>query len=164
MNRVVRRASQFSASVHVPYFDSIKLCFIRGGQHANARTGRRRERGRQTDNSEVLGTYGGDAPNENGNLLLRVTENNKLAILNTFFFTHKNGASCTFQNGNHGEGQERLDYILIKQVDNRLVPYVNIRSPLLIIFISNSPHPKRVPKRAECNRSDSKEGRATAGF
>ena len=50
---------------------------------ANARTGKRRERGGETD-SKVLGAYGRDVLNENGKLLLRFAEDNKLALLNAF--------------------------------------------------------------------------------
>ena len=63
---------------------------------ANARTGKRGEGGGETD-SKVLGAHGRDVLNENGNLLLRFVEDNKLALLNTFFSTHKRGVSYTFQ-------------------------------------------------------------------
>ena len=51
---------------------------------ASARTGKRGEGGGETD-SKVLGAYGRDKLNENGKLLLVFTEDNKLALLNTFF-------------------------------------------------------------------------------
>ena len=51
---------------------------------ANARTGKRGEGGREAD-SKVLGAYGRDKLNENGKLLLGSAEDNKLALLNTFF-------------------------------------------------------------------------------
>ena len=51
---------------------------------ANARTGKRGEGGGEID-SKVLGAYGRDVLNENGKLLLRFAEDNKLALLNTFF-------------------------------------------------------------------------------
>ena len=97
---------------------------------ANARTGKRGEGGGET-NSKVLGAYGGDVLNENGKLLLRFAEDNKLALLNTFFCTPKNGVSYTFQSVNRGKDQARLDYILTKQADRRLVRCVNVRSPPL---------------------------------
>ena len=67
--------------------------------------------------------------NENGKLLLRFAEDNKLALLNTFFSTPKRGVSYTFQSVNRGKGQARLDYILTKQADRRLVRCVNVRPP-----------------------------------
>ena len=51
---------------------------------ANAGTEKRSEGGGETD-SKVLGAYGRDKLNENGKLLLGVAEDNKLALLNTFF-------------------------------------------------------------------------------
>ena len=63
---------------------------------ANARTGKRGEGGGETD-SKVLGAYGRDVLNENGKLLLRFAEDNKLALLNTFFSTPKRGVSYTFK-------------------------------------------------------------------
>ena len=67
--------------------------------------------------------------NENGKLLLRFAEDNKLALLNTFFSTPKRGVSYTFQSANHGKGQARLDYILTKQADRRLFRCVNVQPP-----------------------------------
>ena len=63
--------------------------------------------GGETD-SKVLGVYGGDTLNENGKLLLGFAEDNKLALLNTFFCTPKSGVSYTFQNANRSKGQARL--------------------------------------------------------
>ena len=62
---------------------------------ANARTGKRGEGGGEAD-SKVLGVYGRDTLNENGKLLLGFAEDNKLALLNTFFCTPKSGVSYTF--------------------------------------------------------------------
>ena len=55
---------------------------------ADARTGKRGEGGGEAD-SKVLGAYGRDKLNENGKLLLVFAEDNKLALLNTFFCTPK---------------------------------------------------------------------------
>ena len=55
---------------------------------ANTRTGKRGEGGGETD-SKVLGAYGRNKLNENGKLLLGFAEDNKLALLNTFFCTPK---------------------------------------------------------------------------
>ena len=50
---------------------------------ANPRTGKRGEGGEEID-SKALDAYGRDVLNENGKLLLRFAEDNKLALLNTF--------------------------------------------------------------------------------
>ena len=55
---------------------------------ANARTGKRGEGGGETE-SKVLGACGRDKLNENGKLLLGFAKDNKLALLNTLFFTPK---------------------------------------------------------------------------
>ena len=94
----------------------------------NARTGKRGEDGGEAD-SKVLGAYGRDVLNENGKLLLGFAEDNKLALLNTLFCTPKSGVSYTFQSVNRGKGQARLDYILTKQADRRLIRCVNVHRP-----------------------------------
>ena len=78
---------------------------------ANARTGKRGESGGEAD-SKVLGANGRDKLNENGKLLLGFAEDNKLALLNTFFFTPKSGVTYTFQSANRSKEQAGLDYIL----------------------------------------------------
>ena len=87
---------------------------------ANAMTGKRDERCVQED-SEVLGTYGQDVLNDNGKLLLGLTEDNKLVLLSTFVCTPKSGVFYTFQSANRSKRQARLDYILIKQAGRRLI-------------------------------------------
>ena len=77
----------------------------------------------------MLGAYGRNVLNENGKLLPSFTEDNKLALLNTFFCTPKSGVSYTFQSANHSKEQARLDYILTKQADRRLVRCLNVRRP-----------------------------------
>ena len=67
-------------------------------------TGKRGEGGGEAD-SKVLGAYGRDKLNENGKLLLGFAEDNKLALLNTFFCTPKSGASYPFQSANRSKGQ-----------------------------------------------------------
>ena len=104
----------------------------------------------------MLGAYGGDKLNENGKLLLGFTEDNKLALLNTFFSTPKSGVSYTFQSANRSKGQARLDYILTKQVDRRLTRCVNVRRPPLEAPESdhNLVNAKaRIPRRSAPNRS-----------
>ena len=55
---------------------------------ANAKTGKRGECVGETD-SKVLGAYGRDKLNKNSKVLLSFAEDNKLALLNTFFCTPK---------------------------------------------------------------------------
>ena len=95
---------------------------------AHARTGKRGEGGGEAD-SKVFGASSRDVLNENGKLLLGFAEDNKLALLNTFFFTPKRGVSYMLQSPNRSEGQACLDYILTKQADRRLICRVNIRQP-----------------------------------
>ena len=88
-------------------------------------------RAEEKQTAKVLGAYGRDKLNENGNLLLGFAEDNKLALVNTFFSTPKSGVSYTFQSANRSKGQARLDYILTKQADRRLIRCVNVRRPPL---------------------------------
>ena len=97
---------------------------------ANARTGKRGEGGGEAD-SKVLGAYGRDMLYKNGKLLLGLAEDNKLALLNTFFCTSKSGVSYTFQSANRSKGQACLDCILTKQSDRRLIRCFNVRRPPL---------------------------------
>ena len=62
---------------------------------AEARTGKRCEGGGEAD-SKVLGAYGRAKLNKNGKLLPGFAEDNKLALLNTFFRTSESGVSYTF--------------------------------------------------------------------
>ena len=120
----------------------------------NARTAKRGEDGGEADR-KVLGAYGRDKLNENGKLLLGFAEDNKLALLNTLFCTPKSGVSYTFQSANRSKGQARLDYILTKQTDRRLIRCVNVRRPPL-----ETPEPDhnlvyakvRIPRRSSPNR------------
>ena len=121
---------------------------------ANARTEKRGEGGGETD-SKVLGAYGRDKLNENDKLLLDFAEDNKLAFLNTFFCTPKSGVSYTFQSANRSKGQARLDYILTKQADRRLIRCVCVRRPPLeapesdhkLVYLK-----VRIPRRSAPNR------------
>ena len=79
--------------------------------------------------SKVLGAYRRDMLNENGKLLLGFAEYNKLALLKTLFCTPKSGVSFTLQSANRSKGQARLDYILTKRADRRLIRCVNVRRP-----------------------------------
>ena len=91
---------------------------------ANARTGKRQS---ECADSKVLGKYGRDELNDNGERLLLHAAGNKLVLLKTFFATPNRGVSYTFQSANSGKGQPRLDYILTRQVDQRLVRNITVR-------------------------------------
>ena len=121
---------------------------------ANVRTGKRGEGGGEAE-SKVLGAYDRDKLNENGKLLLGFAEDNKLALLNTLFRTPKSGVFHTFQSINRRKGQARLDYILTKQADRRLIRCVNVRQPPLEAPSSdyNLVYAKvRIPRRSAPNR------------
>ena len=93
---------------------------------ANARTGMS---GIEWTDSKVLGPYGRDELNDNGDRLLIHAIDNKLALLNTYYATPARGISYTFQSPNRGKAQYRLGYILARQVDRRLVRNVTVRTP-----------------------------------
>ena len=121
---------------------------------ANARTGKRGEGGGEAG-SKVLGAYGRDRLLETGKLLLGFAEDNKFALLNTFFCTPKRGVTYTLQNANRSKGQARFDYILTKQADRRLTRCVNVRRPPLEApeWNHNLVYAKvRIPRRSAPNR------------
>ena len=92
---------------------------------------------------------------ENGKLLLGFAEDNKLALVNTFFCTPKSGVSFTFQSANRSKGQARLGYIPTKQADRRLIRCVNVRRPPLEAPKSdhNLVYAKvRIPRRSASHR------------
>ena len=107
---------------------------------ANARTGRREKGGVGSKDSKILGAYGRDTLNDNGELLLFFANNHDLAIVNTFFSTPKGGVSYTF----NGRGKKRIDYILTRQRDRKLVQNVTVHpSPPSFVFRTTTlcPHP-----------------------
>ena len=89
---------------------------------ANARTGRREKRQVGSKDSKILGAYGRDTLNDNGELLLSFANNHDLALVNTFFSTPKGGVSHTF----NGRGKKRIDYILTRQRDRKFVRNVTV--------------------------------------
>ena len=91
-----RRKVEYMAALNstIPSVLAQKYVFIL--IDANARTGKGGERGGEAG-SKVSGEYGRDVLNDNGKLLLGFAEDNKLALLNTFFCASKNGVSYTFQ-------------------------------------------------------------------
>ena len=93
---------------------------------ANARTGMK---GIGWTDSKVLGDYGRDELNDNGERLMAHATDDKLALLNTYYAAPARGISYTFQSPNRGKAQYRLDYILTRQGDRRLVRNVTVRTP-----------------------------------
>ena len=85
--------------------------------NANARTGRKEKEQVGSKDSKILGAYGRDTLNDNGELLLSFANNHDLALVNTFFSTPKGGISHTF----NGRGKKRIDYILTRQCDRKFV-------------------------------------------
>ena len=89
----------------------------------------------------ILGAYGRDILNDNGELLLSFANNHDLAIVNTFFSTPKGGVSHTF----NGRGKKRIDYIPTRQRDRKLVRNVTVHPFSLLSFPFRTttlcPHP-----------------------
>ena len=100
---------------------------------ANTRTGRREKGQVGSKNSKILGAYGQDTLNDNGELLLSFANNHGLALVNTFFSTPKGGVSRTF----NGRGKKRIDYILTRQRDRKLVRNVTVHPQNSFLHISD---------------------------
>ena len=100
---------------------------------ANARTGRREKEGVGSKDNKILGACGRDTLNDYGELLLSFASNHDLAIVNTFFSTPKGGVSHNF----NGRGKKRIDYILTRQRDRKLVRNVTVHSQPSFLPISD---------------------------
>ena len=100
---------------------------------ANARTGRRGGGKLGSEECKVLGAYGRDYLNDNGERLLSFSAEHELALLNTFFSTAKNAISHTF----NGRGKKRVDYILTRQRDRKLVQDVTVHPQPSFLPISD---------------------------
>ena len=100
---------------------------------ANARRGRREKGGVGNKDNNILGAYGRDTLNDNGRLLLSFANNQDLAIVNTFFSPSKGGVSHTF----NGRGKKRIDYILTRQGDRKLVRNVTVHPQPSFLPISD---------------------------
>ena len=100
---------------------------------ANARTGRREKGGVRSKDDKILGAYGRDTLNDIGELLLSFANNHNLATVNTFFSTPKGGVSHTF----NGRGEKRIDYILTRQRDRKLVRNVTVHLQSSFLPISD---------------------------
>ena len=82
---------------------------------------------------KLLGAYGRDNHNDNGERLLSFSANHELALLNTFFSTAKNAISHTF----NGRGKKRIDYILTRQRDRKFVRDVTVHPQPSFLPISD---------------------------
>ena len=100
---------------------------------ANARTGRREKGQVGSKDSKILGAYGRDTLNDNGELLLSFANNHDLALVNTFFSIPKGGVSHTF----NGRGKKRIDYILTRQRDRKFVRNVTVHPQPSFLPISD---------------------------
>ena len=100
---------------------------------ANARTGRRGGGKLGSEECKVLGAYGRDNLNDNGERLLSFSANHELALLNTFFSTAKNAISHTF----NGRGKKCIDYILTRQRDRKFVRDVTVHPQPSFLPISD---------------------------
>ena len=89
---------------------------------ANARTGRRKKGRVGSKDNKIIVAYGRDTLNDNEELHLSFANNYDLAVVNTFFSISKCGASRTF----NGRSKKRIDHILIKQRDRKLVRNVMV--------------------------------------
>lgn len=77
---------------------------------ANAQTGA----GIDGEDEGTMGKYGRNELNDDGRLLLTFTTRNRLAVLNTFSDTRKDGIWHTY-NGPSGTDRKCLNYILTRQ-------------------------------------------------
>ena len=100
---------------------------------ANARKGRREKGQVGSKDSKVLGAYGRDTLNDNGELLLSFANNHDLALVNTFSSTRNGGVSHTFD----GRGEKRTDYIPTRYCDRKLVRNVRVQPQPFFLPISD---------------------------
>ena len=107
---------------------------------ANARTGKREKGGLGSKDNKTLRACGRDTVDDNGELLLSLANNHNLAIMNTFFSLPKGGVTHTF----NGWGKKRIDYILTRQRDRKLVRNDTVHPsppPFLFRTATLCPHP-----------------------
>ena len=83
--------------------------------------------------SKIVDAYGRDTLNDNEELLLSFANNHDLALVNKFFSTPKGGVSQTI----NGRGKKRINYILTKQCDSKLVRSVTVHPQLSFLPISD---------------------------
>ena len=100
---------------------------------ANARRGGREKGQVGSKDSKILGAYDRDALSDNGELLLSFASSHDLALVNSFFGTPKGGLSHTF----NGRGKKRIDDILTRQRDCKLVRNVTVHPQPSFLPISD---------------------------
>ena len=111
---------------------------------ASARTGRREKRQMGSKDSKILGAYGRDTLNDNGELLLSFANSHDLALVNTFFSTPNRGVSHTF----NGRGKKSIDYILMKQRDRKLIRKVTVHpQPSFLPISQQYVRTRQAPRR-----------------
>eukprot|EP00752_Nemacystus_decipiens_P007608 g6799.t1 len=91
---------------------------------ANARTGQRED---ACGDANVMGAYGRDELNHNGERLLGLAADNRLCLVNTYFRAPRGGARHTFQCSNRKKQRHTIDFILMHQVDRRYVRNVSMK-------------------------------------
>ena len=91
--------------------------------YSNARTGVRMGE----EDCKVIGAYGRDirVSDSNGTSLLRFADDNKLALVNTFFSVPKGCTSRTF-NGTRPADTKRIGYIITRQSHRKLVRNITV--------------------------------------
>ena len=108
---------------------------------ANAHTGKREKGQVGSKDGKLLGAYGRDTLNDDGELLLSFAINHDLALVNMFFSTPKGGVSHTF----NGQGKKQIDYVLTRQRDRKFVRNVAVHPQLSFLPVSDHniycPHP-----------------------
>ena len=100
---------------------------------ANARPERRDKGHVGSNDTKIIGAYGRDTLNDNGEPLLSFANNHDLALVNTIFSTPKGSVSHTF----NGRGKKRIDYILTRQRDRKIVRIVTVHPQPFILPISD---------------------------
>ena len=83
--------------------------------------------------TKLLGAYGRDALNDNKGILLSFFNNHETALVNTFFSIPKGGVLQTV----NGRGKKRIDYILTRKRDRKLVRNVTAHPQPSFLPISN---------------------------
>ena len=121
------------AAKKVPRHEQLFVLMDANAMDANACTGRKEKGGVGSKDDKILGAYGRDTLNDNGELLLSFANNQDLAIVNTFFSTPEGGVSHTF----NGRGKKRIDYILARQRDRKLVRNVAVHPQPSFLPISD---------------------------
>ena len=107
---------------------------------ANASTGMREMGQVGSKDSKILGAYGRDTLNDNGELLLSFANSHDLALGSTCFSTFKGGVSHTFNE----RSKKRIDYVLTRQRDRKLVRNVTVHPQPSLLPTSDDklcPHP-----------------------